>query len=50
MNLIEAVGVGAYFGPGMEITTGAGVTILTGAELLDYNGVYAQVSEPRQVL
>lgn len=45
MNLMEAIGVGAFFGAGMEFTVGAGVSIFTGVEVLDYNGVYAQVRE-----
>lgn len=45
LNLMEAIGVGAFFGAGMEFTVGAGVSIFTGAEVLDYNGVYAQVRD-----
>lgn len=50
MNLVEAIGVGAFFGAGMELTVGAGVSIFTGVEVLDYNGIYAQVREEEQAL
>lgn len=42
------LGVGAYFGAGMEVTLGAGVSLFFGAHLQDYNGLYNQVgrSEP----
>eukprot|EP00952_Eustigmatos_sp_NYUAD-ZCMA_P011948 48242-Eustigmatos_ZCMA.PRE.1 len=43
MNLIEAIGIGAYYGAGMEFTTGAGVTVFTGCNLMDFNGILSQV-------
>lgn len=43
LNLLEAVGIGAYYGAGMEVTNGAGASIFTGASLYDYNGIYTQV-------
>lgn len=43
LNLLEAVGIGAYYGAGMEVTNGAGASIFTGASFYDYNGIYTQV-------
>jgi hypothetical protein len=44
MNLLEGIGVGAFFGAGMEFSVGAGVAVFVGAQDLSYNGILAQVS------
>jgi hypothetical protein len=43
MNLLEGIGVGAFYGAGMEFTVGAGVAVFVGAQDINFNGILAEV-------
>jgi hypothetical protein len=44
MSMVEGIGVGGFYGVGMEYTVGAGVGVFVGVQTRDYNAIFTQVS------